>query len=254
MKKINFLTIIIFFLLCLSYLFPNPYSLIPIPYTLAVPMKSGSYKLRVGNSQPSNSQQSAGKISSQEASGSASMAAFPETGFYSRAGLPYLTTVLPFSFNITELTIDFGKLESGAPITANHILNIDTGGANNYKVLAFANHPLRIINATTIIPDTTCDNPQALCDETIAQPWTDNSIYGFGFNISGDDIPADFVNQTYFRPFANESNDQKPQAILEGVNIYRSRQAIINYRVNVPQLQAMGIYDNVVNLIAVPGY
>jgi len=178
---------------------------------------------------------------------------YSSTGYKIRAGFQYIHSIIPFSFSISDISIDFGSLTPGVPVTQTNTLTVSVGGAGGYVVKVSENNPLKSTAGATI-PDTICDGGANTCTETTAKPWTSNSAYGFGFNMSGTDIPSDFVDSTYFRQFADRNSDEQPQTIMNGTNVGRNKQATVTYKVNISSLQPAGRYENILSFIAIPTY
>lgn len=178
---------------------------------------------------------------------------YSSTGYKVRAGFQYIHSIIPFSFRISSIAINFGSLTPGTPSTQNSTLTVSVGGAGGYVVKAAENNPLTSEAASTI-PDTLCDGSD--CDETAAGVWASNSTYGFGLNMSGADVPADFVDATYFRQFADQSlpEPELPQTIMTGANVGVGISASVTYKVNVSSLQAAGTYRNMIIYLAIPTF
>lgn len=187
---------------------------------------------------------------------------FESANYKVRSGFQYIHTIIPFSFTISDTTIDFGTLTVGVASTQPSTLTVKAGGAGGYSIKAEENHPLALGNnsSNTTIVDTLCDSGP--CSETTAQPWTLDSTYGFGFNIDGDDIPGDFSGSKY-RQFADASIPENPAVIMTkaGVtwnypnNIWPwESQATITYKINISGTQSAGNYYNVILFTAIPSY
>ncbi len=218
---------------------------------LAVNMKSENYRIQWGNinlgsGQPSSTNYNLGLTLGQIAPG-----LYTGTGFKVRAGFQYIHSIIPFSFQISKLAIDLGTLTPQTPATDNQTLTVSAGGAGGYQVLAFEAHPLRS-EAGVDISDTTCDNGS--CDETTAGVWTQTTTYGFGFNISGDDIPSDFVDNTYFRQFADQEAGESAQIIMSNSGVVKQAQATVTFKANISATQAAGNYRTNIVYLAVPSY
>lgn len=214
-------------------------------------IRSSNYEItwpnvNMGGGAPSSSNFKMGVTTGQTAPG-----LYSSTDYKVRAGFQYIHSIIPFSFSISDILVDFGTLTPQTPKTQQATLTVSAGGAGGYVVKASENNPLTSTAGSTI-PDTTCDNGN--CTESQAEVWTQNTTYGFGFNMSGTDIPADFVDTTYFRQFANRDSGESPQVIMSGTNVGRNKQAIITYKVNVSPTQPAGVYRNVLSFLAVPTY
>ncbi|MCD6225690.1 hypothetical protein J7J95_01245 [bacterium] len=217
----------------------------------AVNMTSNSYKIQWGNINIGSGEQSSSSYQLSATLGQIAPGKFSSTGYIVRAGFQYIHSVIPFSFTISDLSIDFGSLVAQTPKTATNTLTVSAGGAGGYQVLAYENHPLRS-EQNEDIPDTTCDS--GTCSETTADVWTQNTTYGFGFNMSGDDVPSDFVDSTYFRQFANKENNESPQVVMSSNSVTSSATATVTYKVNISSSQAAGNYENAITFVAIPIY
>lgn len=178
---------------------------------------------------------------------------FDSNGYTIKAGFQYINSVTPFTFKISNLDLDFGTLVPGTPSILTNILTVTTGSAYGYSVKAIEDHSLRLLNAPTTIPDTSCDIALT-CTPTDATPWTDNTKYGFGFNIQGTDaIVSDFVDSTYFRPFPIQNIDD-PTSIMTRVGVATDSAATVTYKTNISGSQAAGTYQNNITYIAIPSF
>lgn len=177
---------------------------------------------------------------------------YGSSSYFVGSGFQYIYQIGAFEFVISDVDIDLGLLIAGVHNTASHNLTISTRGANGYTIFAYELRPLRHQNGLTEIPDTTCDASD--CDETGATVWSDQDIPGFGFNMSGTDIPADFVDSTYFRQFADDSGAENMQVVMESDNIAKNNQSTVTYKAGVSGSQASGYYQTGVVYVAVPGF
>jgi hypothetical protein len=185
---------------------------------------------------------------------------FSSTGYRVRSGFQYIHTIIPFSFSVSDISINFGNLIAEIPVTQQSTLTVKAGGAGGYSVKAQENNPMES-DSSEQIPDTTCDT--GLCSETNADPWTQSTKYGFGFNMNGDDIPSDFVDTTYYRQFSDASSAESPAVIMNKSEVtwdYPNNAwpwesiATITYKVNVSGDQSGGTYRNIVTFTAIPSF
>lgn len=176
---------------------------------------------------------------------------FSSTGYRVKSGFQYIHSIIPFSFQISKLAIPFGTLVPGTPKTDSHTLKVSAGGAGGYQVKAFESSPLKTFDNSSTIADTSCDSS---CDEETAGEWTQDTKYGFGFNVSGDDVPNDFTNGDFYRQFADISSAEIPQVVMSSIYVGRSRQALVTYKVNISGIQEAGTYSNIITYIAIPTY
>ncbi|MFZ5366535.1 MAG: hypothetical protein ACOZBZ_04640 [Patescibacteria group bacterium] len=179
---------------------------------------------------------------------------YTSTGYKVRSGFWYLKSIIPFRFTISDLSIDFGTLTPGTPSTQTNTLTVSAGGAGGYQVTARESDTLKTLAGTATISDTTCNGGAQTCDETTAQPWTDNTKYGFGYNMQGQDIPATFVNSTYFRPFPSLAASEDPSIVMSSSQVGKNRVGTVTYKVNISGSQAAGDYENYIIFVATPTY
>lgn len=176
---------------------------------------------------------------------------FSSSGYRVKSGFQYISSIIPFSFAVSDIQINFGTLTPDSPSTDTSTLVVSAGGAGGYSVKASENNPLQTTGGLETIIDTLCDTT---CSETTAGLWTSTTKYGFGFNMTGDDIATDFTNSNYFRQFADRSNAESPATIMNSANVGRERTATITYKVNISDVQPAGTYQNVITFTAIPSY
>ena len=179
---------------------------------------------------------------------------YTSDGYIVRAGFQYIHSILPFSFTVSDLSIDFGSLTPQSPSSQTNNLTVSAGGAGGYQVLAFEDNQLRS-NQNDDIADTTCDD--TTCTETNASAWTQNTIYGFGYRMDADNdnIPAVFQdNPTYYKQFANKELSENAQVVMSSDSATLSATATVTYKVNIDTIQPAGDYENSITFIAVPEY
>lgn len=235
----------------LLWFFLLTYFFFLLPSTVfADTLESDNYKIRLGNFNMTSGQKTSTSYTLKDTVGQTAASEFSSSGYTVKAGFQYINTLYNFSFSISDLTVELGTLTPSTFSTAQNTLTVSAPG-QGYAVTAFENHPLE--NETSDqIPDTTCDTDA--CDETNADPWTNTSKYGFGFNIQGNDTPADFVDSTYFRQFADDSSGESPQTVMSSSQAVQGNSATVTYQANIDGAQAAGNYQNTITYIATPTY
>lgn len=218
-------------------------------------LNSASYQIQFSNFNLTSGRKSGTNYAVTDTVGQTGAGPFGQygsSGYFVGSGFQYIYQIDDFSFTISRVAVDLGTLTPGVLNTAAHNLQITSRGAGGYAVYAYEIHPLRHSNDSTTIPDTTCNSGS--CSQTTAGIWTNVNIPGFGFNMSGHDIPADFVNSTYFRQFADQSLGETMQVVMSSANVGTNRTATVTYQAGVSGNQAAGNYQTGIVYVAVPGY
>ncbi len=212
-------------------------------------MRSSDYTIRLGNFNMTSGLKSSTSYSLTDTVGQIVADYFSSTGYHVKAGFQYLYTLYPFSFSVSSLTADLGALSPGSFSTAATTLTVTAPG-QGYSVTAMESSKLTSANSNTI-PDTICDTS---CTTTTAGVWNSTSAYGFGYNVSGSDVPADFVGSTYFRPFPDISLGGTPATVMTSTAAGKNRTATVTYKAAISGTQAEGSYSTQIVYIATPVY
>lgn len=218
-------------------------------------MISNSYMIQFGNFNVTSGEKESASYNVTDTVGQVGSGPYGQYGvssYFVGGGFQYIYQIAKFSFRISKLGIELGTLTPGIHNTDSHNIAVTAVGASGYNVYAYEAHRLRHSDGTTFIPDTTCN--AGTCTHTTAQLWTTLTVPGFGFNVQGNDIPADFVNGNYFRSFADNSLGETMQTVMSSPNIGRNRTAVVTYKAGVSGDQSAGNYSTNVIFVAVPGY
>jgi len=217
----------------------------------AINMDSANYQIQFGNVNIGAKDLSSSSYNLGTTLGQTAAQSFSSAGYYVLAGFQYIHTIIPFRFSISNTSINLGSLSPGVGSTAPTTLTVSFGAAGEYQVTAIEEGKLRTLSGGATIADTACDSA---CTITSASPWVSSSTYGFGYNMTGQDIPADFTNSTYYRPFADRSLGNSPAVVMTSPNVGTNRQSTMTFKANVSGLQASGQYQTVINFVATPTY
>lgn len=214
-------------------------------------LDSPSYRVKFSNFNMTSGSKSSDNYNILDTVGQTAAGEFDSSGFKVKAGFPYVTTIIPFAFSISNLSLDFGTLTPQTFDTVSHTLTVSAGGAGGYTVTGAQDHPMRLSDTAIYIADTSCDSS---CSETTADVWTNTAKYGFGYNMSGNDVPAAFTNSTYFKQWADLSAAESPQTIMSSAGVGENRSSTVTYKINISATQAAGDYQTQVRFVATPGY
>jgi len=220
-------------------------------------MRSENYEIHMGNLNMTAGKKSSEHYQLSDTVGQTAPGPYSSTGYKLGAGFWYIKQIIPFAFTISDINLDFGILNANTPEILTNILTISAGGAGGYQVTAFENHPLKSAS-DNYIPDTLGDDGNA--SESTASAWGQDTTYGFGFNMDGDDIPNDFTNPACdpncFRQFADPtaSPPEDPQIVMSSSAVTRQSEATASYKLNISGTQAAGRYQNQIIYIATPIY
>ncbi|MCS6956298.1 MAG: hypothetical protein NZM02_00420 [Patescibacteria group bacterium] len=220
---------------------------------LAVNMESSRFKIESANTSIASGEKSSSNYKLSDTIGQTAAGEFSSNGYIIKAGFQYIRSIIPFRFSVSNTNINLGTLLPNTPVTATTVLTIYFGSAGQYQVTAAESHPLKTL-ANNIIPDTNCNGGSETCTESIAKIWNSNSAYGFGYNMSGDDIPSDFDSSSKFRPFPDLSSSENPAVIMSSNNVGKNRQATMTFKVNISPLQPVGSYQTIINFVATPSF
>ena len=181
---------------------------------------------------------------------------YSSTGYKIRSGFQYIHSIIPFSFQLSAISLNFGSLALEMLSNEQNLtLTVNSGSAGGYQVKVQENDPLTSTTGTTI-PDTTCDVADT-CTHTDAGVWTQTSTYGFGYTISGDDVPSEFSGGK-FKNFPDTPGED-PVKIMgltpaTGHAAGIGKTAAMTARINISNVQAAGIYRNILTFFAIPTY
>lgn len=220
-----------------------------VPKAQAETLSSDNYIIRLGNFNMTSGFKSSASYNLTDTVGQTAASFFSSTGYHVKAGFQYIYTLYDFSFSISSLAIDLILIPNTFS-NATHTLTVSAPG-QGYSVSVFETGKLENDSADTI-PDTTCD--AGTCTETSAGVWTTPTNNGFGYNLTGNDISADFINSTYFRPFPDDSLGESPATIMTTTAAGKNRVATVNYQLSPSNTQAAGTYNTQIIYIATPVY
>jgi hypothetical protein len=218
-------------------------------------LESESYFVTFGNFNVTSGEKSSASYNVTDTVGQIASGPYGQYGssdYFIGGGFQYIYQIDSFAFTISDVSVELGSIIPNTHNSATHDLTISTRGAGGYIIYAYEEHPLRHNNGSTFIPDTSCD--LGTCSISNAEVWTNTSVPGFGFNMTGNDIPIDFVDSTYFRAFADEESGDQMQIVMSSSNIANARTSTVTYKAGVTGTQAAGNYQTNIRFVAVPGY
>ncbi len=246
----------------------------------AINMQSNEYRIQFGTVDSGGNKMTDPVDNSYNLSTSVGQSAaneFQSNGYVVKAGFQYIYSRIPFTFSLSTIHIDFGSLLPSTPATGNLTMSVSFGGAGQYIVTALADAPLTLLSGSSTIPFTSCDGGINTCTITAAKTWTSSSAYGFGYNMTGQDVPTDFTDATYYRPFANKLIPDVPQTVMQSNNVTEDitptpnpaytpapvltgiprdtiHQATMTMKTNISALQPAGTYVTVIRFLATPSF
>ena len=220
----------------------------------AINMNSDRYRIQFGETNIGSKDTSSSNYYLNNTVGELAAGEFQSSGYIVKAGFEYIHSIIPFSFSVSNTTIDLGTLAPNIPSTDTTTLTVSFGGAGLYQVTAEEIGKLRTFSGAFTIPDTQCDGGVDTCTQSSAKPWTSASAYGFGYNMTGQDIPGDFTDATYYRPFPDRNLGDTPRVVMTNVDVGRNRQSTMTVKGNASSAQEGGTYQTVINFVATPSY
>ncbi len=220
---------------------------------LAVPMDSSRFKIESANVSVAGGSKSSDSYKLSDTVGQLAAGQFSSDGYVVRAGFQYLYSIIPFRFSISDTNINFGSLTPNSPVTGTTNLTVHFEDIGNYQVTAVEDGPLKT-QSGNVIPDTICNGGGYTCNESISNVWASTTSYGFGYNIIGDDVPVDFIDDTYFRPFPDQTAAETPVTIMTNNNVRKNRQSTVTFKTNISSVQPAGSYQTIISFVATPSY
>lgn len=214
-------------------------------------LESDSFRIDFSDFDTGSSTQTSSGYNLRDTTGQTADSQFTGSTYFVGSGTQTASQLDEFTFTLSKLLIDLGTLTPNSHNTDSHTLTINTQGGSGYSVYAYELHPLRTSGGSTIA-NTTCDS--GTCTISTAAVWSNQAIPGFGYNMSGHDVPATFTDNTYFRPFADRSAAQTMQLVMSSANVAHTRTATVTYKAGVSGSQAAGEYQTGIAFVAIPGF
>lgn len=218
-------------------------------------LESDSYVIQFGNFNMTAGEKSSDNYNLTDTVGQTAAGPFGQYGsstYFVGSGFQYIYQIDEFSFRLSKTAINLGILTANSHNTDSHTMAITTRGAGGYTVYAYESHPLLHSDDVNTIPNTTCNS--GTCTYSAATLWDNTAIGGFGYNMTGDDIPTDFITSSYFRPFADNSLSEPMQVVMSSPSIANQRWSTVTYKAGLFGSEAAGRYETGISFVAVPGY
>lgn len=238
----------LYFLIILPFLYLTLY----LGSSYAQTMSNDQYIVQMGNVNSISGRASDGSVNLTFTSGQTPNNLFTGANYKVRAGFQYINSIIPFTFSVSSVFVDFGVISPTSPVTRTNDLTVSFGSAHGYQVTVSQNRNLRTDATGWEIPPTTCDS--GTCTTTTAAAWTSSLVYGFGYrcdNLSGTDCNTDFSTSTFYKQFVSSPS---AVSVMSSSNVGRNRKGQITYKVNVSGTQPAGLYTNIINYIATATY
>ena len=236
------------FLIILPFIYLTLY----LGSSYAQTMSNSTYILQMGNLNSISGRATDSSYNLTFTSGQTPNNLFTGANYKVRAGFQYINSIIPFSFALSSVFIDFGVISPTSPVTRTNTLTVSFGSAHGYQVTVSQNRNLRADASGWEIPPTTCDG--GTCTTTTAAAWTSSLVYGFGYrcdDITGTDCNTDFSTSTFYKQFIASPS---AVSVMSSSNVGRNRRGQITYKVNVSGTQPAGLYTNIINYIATPTF
>lgn len=220
-------------------------------FAFAETMTNDWYILQMGNFNMSSGKPNGPSYSVSFTAGQLGPGLYSGSNYKVRAGFQYIYTLVPFSFIISQTSIDFGTLSPANAVTRTNTLTVNNQSAGGYTVTSSENHQLLTPSTGATIPDTTCDD--GLCTSSNATAWISSLTYGFGYrcdNVSDTNCAAGFSDPTFYKPFSASPSATIVMSGTSGTN----KKSQITYKVNISATQPAGTYSNIITYIAMPTF
>lgn len=215
---------------------------------LAMEMRSTSYRIQMGNLDYTAGTKSSDTYQLRDTAGEFAPGLYTGASNYIlKAGFEYVSSIIPFTFTISNDAINFGTLSAQTPVTGTTDLTVTIGAAYGYKVTARQDHQLQ--NQTypaVFIPDTVGDS--ADITTTNQGVWALTTTKGFGYtlaNLTGTDA----VFTSNYRAFADASLSESPVNVMYKNGVTSESKVRVTYKANILATQESGVYQNTITYI-----
>jgi len=199
--------------------------------TNAIDMSSSSYRIIFGTLNSGGSRTTSSGYKLDISLGQVAAAQFNSSGYVVKAGFQYVRTLTPFSFTLSDTSLDLGTLLPNTFSTQHLLVTINHRGVG-YEVAAIADTRLKQLFGSDEIPDTSCNGGASTCTETTAALWNSTGTYGFGYNANGDDVSSDFLSTSYFRPFPTKTDGESAATFMSSNATAIARSATVTVNTN----------------------
>lgn len=152
-----------------------------------------------------------------------------------------------FIFSTKAADLSFGVLTPSTESEVSNSITIASGAG--YQVMISALRPLTSLSGSTL-NNTTCDKK---CTYLHAAPWVNDSNYGLGYTLIGQNKAEDFLNSRYFRALPDLSQKQLPTTISKTTSTTANNSLEIRFKL-IPSTNDNESYSAVINLDAIPTY
>lgn len=235
-NKVLFSSILLFIILIL-----------PFKQSKAFDAQSENYKLDWGNLNDFSGKKGSTNYSLVDTGGQIAPGLYESSNYKAMAGFEYLYSIIPFTFTISNSSIDFATLTPNTPKTDTTDLTVTSGAAHGYEVTASENNQLQnLAYPETYIEDTRGDN----LDITYINNgvWNLNTTYGFGYTLANL-VGTDAVFTTNYKQFADESISEADQIIMNNAGVTEESKVQVTYKINIGATQESGTYQNKIKYI-----
>lgn len=151
---------------------------------------------------------------------------------------------------LSQTNVVFKELEAQKPNTQTIDIRLSSRSPIPFQTYILKKEPFQSIKKSTI-EETLCTDKQPQCSLSQARPWTSSKIYGAGYNMQGQSVPQDFVDETYFRPFPAEYRNDVSRIIMSGI-IEREESGQLNIKTHIPPSFPGGSYTTTIQIVTLP--
>lgn len=219
---------------------------------LAQDMTSQNFKIQQGNFNMTSGNKESANFKLADVVGQTAAGIFISKGYIINAGFLNGAAGDLFTFSIDPHTINFETLSPDTFTERVIHISISNGNATGFSVRVAENKPLST-SVGAQIPDTSCDSPTAPCTTGQASLWSHTTTYGFGYQVAGRTVAADFSKENYFRPFPATIRNEQPALIMLTQAKKIVDQSKMTLRVNTASKQPVGQYKNILQFTALIG-
>lgn len=152
-------------------------------------------------------------------------------------------------FSISDTVLSFTDLQPEKAQSHSVLSTVTSPELYGYQLIAVPLQGFETANGDQI-PATQCDGKEQTCTVRTAKQWRLNTMYGWGYTVSGPDANRDFLDESFYRPFKTGES----VVIANNPSVSSQRATKLTIKTITSPETPEGNYRSVIKLIALPTF